>query len=174
MHEFPRFSPESQKKFCREQNGPCFPGSNLFPSVEPLGATRLQNRPPAVRPLARKPWFAQHFERFSRVSANKHFHPFPRAIRSGISPGRKLQTHKGNCLLTPRGGFLDGRLHSEPMEPSAKPFRDSDKGEPPASRGMDGARTLRKCPRPGGGTAWGGGGSRAGRPLRKTFHGGDN
>ncbi len=35
------------------------------------------------------------------------------------------------------GGFLDGLLHSEPMEPSAKPFRHSDKRIAPSSRGMD-------------------------------------
>ena len=50
---------------------------------------------------------------------------------------RKLKTPKGTCLLTPHGGFLDGLLHSEPMEPSAKPFQDSDRREPPNSRGMD-------------------------------------
>jgi len=32
--------------------------------------------------------------------------------------------------------WLCRRLHSEPMEPSVKTFRDSDKREPPNSRGM--------------------------------------
>ena len=44
---------------------------------------------------------------------------------------------KETCLLTSRGGFFDGRLHSEPMEPSVKTFHDSDRREPPNSRGMD-------------------------------------
>ena len=44
---------------------------------------------------------------------------------------RKLKTPKGTCLLTPHGGFFDGRLHSEPMEPSVQTLPDSDRREPP-------------------------------------------
>ena len=48
-----------------------------------------------------------------------------------------LRNSKETDSLTPRGGFFDGLLHSEPMEPSVKTFHDSDRREPPNSRGMD-------------------------------------
>ena len=41
--------------------------------------------------------------------------------------GRELQTLKGIDLLTPRGGFFDGRNQNRDPEPSAKPLRHSDK-----------------------------------------------
>ena len=55
---------------------------------------------------------------------------------SGERP-TELQTLKETYLLTPRGGFFDGRNQNRDPEPSAKTFQDSDRREPPNSRGMD-------------------------------------
>ena len=53
-------------------------------------------------------------------------------------PGRRLTRHsKETYSLTPRGGFFDGRNQNRDPEPSAKTFHDSDRREPPNSRGMD-------------------------------------
>ena len=51
--------------------------------------------------------------------------------------GRLKRNSKETCLLTPRGGFLDGRNQNRDPEPSAKTFQDSDRREPPNSRGID-------------------------------------
>ena len=48
-----------------------------------------------------------------------------------------FRNSKETYSLTPHGGFFDGPLHWEPMEPSVKTFHDSDRREPPNSRGMD-------------------------------------
>ena len=57
------------------------------------------------------------------------------AAISGALPNFGIS--KETCLLTPRGGFLDGRNQNRDPEPSAKTFHDSARREPPNSRGLD-------------------------------------
>ena len=73
----------------------------------------------------------------------------PSALRSSTEKKRptgtlrKYRSHrlqavlKETCLLTPRGGFFDGRNQNRDPEPSAKTFQDSNRRVPPNSRGMD-------------------------------------
>ena len=61
----------------------------------------------------------------------------PSSNLGGLGPRRLQRNSKETCLLTPRGGFFDGRNQNRDPEPSAKTFQDSDKREPPNSRGMD-------------------------------------
>ena len=59
-------------------------------------------------------------------------------LRGKRNRSHRLQAErKETCSLTPRGGFFDGRNQNRDPEPSAKTFQDSDRREPPNSRGMD-------------------------------------
>ena len=59
-------------------------------------------------------------------------------LRGKRNRSHRLQAErKETCSLTPRGGFFDARNQNRDLEPSVKTFRDSDRREPPNSRGTD-------------------------------------